>query len=159
MMRGLMKIAWSDLKGAQWALGEPDDAFPQFAAYHIQQSVEKIVKCCLKELGVNYTKTHRISDLVARLPEGQTLIAPEWAEWLRRNAATLYEWESGTRYVDDYFVERKFAQTLYNEAVNFYNSVTTALKEADQKAEDALQHQEKPECSSGASRLDLGIKK
>lgn len=159
MKREFMELARWDLQGAKWSLGESDDVAPRFAAYHIQQSVEKVLKCCLKEMGLSYTKTHRISDLVARLPQEQDLISPSWLEWLRRNAATLYEWESNARYTEGYLVERKFASDVLREATAFYDSVTLSLQVADKLAEEMLRKQHQNSDSSAASRLNLNIKK
>ena len=61
--------AKSDLRAAKFNLGGDDDYDLLIAAYHVQQAVEKTLKLALKELGVPYTKTRRIEDLLSRLPD------------------------------------------------------------------------------------------
>lgn len=126
-----MDLAWGDLRIAKFSLDEQDDIAIRYAAYHISQSVEKVVKAVLKEMGVSYTKTHRINDLLAKLPDSQTYLNDAWLDWLEMNDPTLNEWESKTRYVEDFVVTHRHAVRLYNDAVELYSTVKQELETYD----------------------------
>lgn len=161
MKRDLLNKARWDLQNALWNLSQADDVAPSYAAYHVSQSVEKILKVCLKEYGVNYTKTHRIEDLLVLLPEGQSLIAPEYLDWLEDQAVTLYDWESKTRYVEDYIVTRRHVQRVYDGAQRLYTSIVAQLemldKAAEQEASSSIVEDASGEMPkvSGVKRLNL----
>lgn len=158
MKRELMELGRWDLQNAKWNLNESDDIAPRFAAYHIQQAVEKVVKCVLKELGVSYTKTHRINDLLARLPDGQDILSEEWIDWLEENAATLYEWESNARYTEGYTVSRRYAVRVFEKVSALHKEVLQVLSQRDSLAEtaDAAQQQTNSATVKPSRKLNLG---
>jgi len=68
--RDLLLRAESDLRLAALDIDSKDEYDTCLVAFHIQQAVEKILKVCLKEFGIDYTKTHKIEELLALLLEG-----------------------------------------------------------------------------------------
>lgn len=141
--------AKSDLRAAKAALGGDDDYDLLIAAYHVQQAVEKTLKLALKELGIPYTKTHRIEDLLSRLPDNQGLLGEAWLDWLETNSATFYDWESKTRYIEGYSVTRRHVLRLYNDSVRLVMEFERTLQELYE-----VGAWEKPKRS--LSHLDLG---
>lgn len=159
MQRELMECARWTLKAAQWSLGESDDIALRFAAYYIQQYVVPTLKCCLKELGLSYTDTHRIRELFPRLPQGQTLVSHQWLEWISCNLSTLNDWERNTRYTEGYHVERELVSEMLCEATAFYDSVMAALYVADDATEERMKEQREAYSASAVLRLNLNTKK
>lgn len=141
--------AKSDLRVAKLVLGSDDDYDLLIAAYHVQQAVEKTLKLTLKELGVPYTKTRRIEDLLSRLPDNQNLLGEEWLDWLETNSATFCDWESKTRYVEGYSVTRRHVLRLYNDSVRLVAEFERTLQ-----ALYEVSAREQPKRS--LSHLDLG---
>ena len=74
MTRRLMQTAWYDLKVAKDNLNEADEIALLISAYHLSQAAGKVVKSVLREMGLSYAKTHRISDLLNDLPEDQDFL-------------------------------------------------------------------------------------
>ncbi len=94
MKRDLMLRAWSDLKTAKYCMSTGDDEYDLcLAAYHIQQAVGKTLKSCLKELGIDYTKTHRIESLLQLLPPDQSIISDDVYERLYDKSSSLTAWK------------------------------------------------------------------
>lgn len=140
--------AKSDLRTAKFNLGGDDDYDLLIAAYHIQQAIEKTLKLILKELGISYTKTHRIEDLMSRLPDSQDLLNEDWLDWLETNSSTLYDWESKTRYIEGYSVTRRHVLRMYNDAVRFVAELEEVLQSLKEEAPSQAP-------TDGLSRLNL----
>lgn len=155
MRRELLELSRWDLQNAKWNLSESDDIAPRYAAYHVQQCVEKLVKCCLKELGISYTKTRRITDLLARLPERQDILPDEWIDWLEENSATLYEWESNARYTEGYAVSRRHVSRVYEKTLLLYQRISQILDQRDKLAEAADANQGNSAIANKSRRLHL----
>ena len=80
-----------------------DEAFINAVAYHLQQSVEKILKAFLECQGVTVPNTHDIDKLLRMSKDnGSKIILTEWIE---EKADTITRWEADTRYNVDYHVE------------------------------------------------------
>lgn len=61
-----LELAVSDLDAAE-ILARVGN---QFAAYHVQQGIEKVIKALLLERGVEAGIEHRLENLADRLPDG-----------------------------------------------------------------------------------------
>ncbi len=64
LSRGLMNKAANDLRAAE--IGTKNDAPLDTVAFHLQQSVEKVIKAFLNWKQVQYPKTHALSALLDR---------------------------------------------------------------------------------------------
>lgn len=80
------------------------------AAYNVQQAVEKLIKTALSQLGVTYSYSHRIEDLMAKLPTNQIIFDDDLVEKICDKAASLSEWKANTRYGEGYFVVRMYVE-------------------------------------------------
>lgn len=101
----LFKSAYIDFELAEeiYQIPRNDEAFLNGVAYHLQQSVEKLLKAFLECKGVTVPNTHDIYKLVRMSRDnGSNMIL---TEWLEDRADTLTRWEMDTRYNMDYFVE------------------------------------------------------
>ena len=86
-----------------------DEMYLDICCYHIQQAIEKILKCSIELKGSRYEFTHNIARLY------QDFIACGWEEIrdLQLMAGTLTDWEAGSRYKESYqTLEEKIQQYL-----------------------------------------------
>lgn len=123
--------AKSDIKLSHMLMNSDDDYDLLLAAYHVQQAAEKILKCCLKELGANYTKTHNISSLLNSLPEGQEFFDNQDLVKFYEKAPLLTEWESKARYLEGYFVKYFIVKDLCDFVSDQIKTVEEKLAEMD----------------------------
>lgn len=101
----LFKSAYTDFELAKeiYQIPRNDEAFLNGIAYHLQQSVEKLLKAFLECKGVTVPNTHDIYKLVRMSRNnGSNIIL---TKWLEDRADTLTRWEMDTRYNMDYSVE------------------------------------------------------
>lgn len=94
-----------DFKTAQMIWEHPwnDELILNHAAYHLQQTVEKVLKGALECAGVTVPNIHKITKLVAMISNhGANLVI---TEWLDDHSEMLSEWEAETRYNMDFLVE------------------------------------------------------
>lgn len=89
-VRGWMARAQRDLRGARHFL-EDDD--PGNAAYHAHQAAEKAIKAVLIFLQTEYPNTHKLEELMPRVPSGFELRTVVWHP-------DLNAWALGGRYPD-----------------------------------------------------------
>lgn len=80
----LIKIIWNDIG---------DEGIMQQAMYHMQQAIEKLLKCLIMLGGTRFTYTHDIGKLIEQCPKDVEL-----PEGLEEMAPLLTSWESTTRY-------------------------------------------------------------
>ena len=123
--------AKSDIKLSHMLLNSDDDYDLLLAAYHVQQAAEKLLKSCLKELGINYTKTHDISSLLNLLPENQDYFESQDLVRFYEKAPLLSEWESKARYVAGYLVRYFIVKDLCDFVSNYIKSVEEKFTEID----------------------------
>lgn len=101
-MKGLIKLAKSDYKYAQFAytqLGQTSDcADLNICAYHTQQCVEKILKYLLETKGYKYDRTHDITLLVDTCLD-QGIEIPEVIESL---SSVITTWATQSRYNSEF---------------------------------------------------------
>lgn len=102
----MYRLAAFDLKNAKWNMTQADDIAPRFAAYHVQQCVEKTLKQALRLYGVNYTKTHAILELVDMLPDTQEIFSQSVLDLIELRGSRLTDWSAKSRYAEGYMVKR-----------------------------------------------------
>lgn len=123
-----------------WKAPYNDERFLNNAAYHLQQSVEKLLKAALECVGVTVPNTHRIHRLVKMIADnGANLIVTDWID---EHAEMLSEWEVETRYNMDFLVEKRKIDAAIREVGVFMqvNGMTDILREelADKSAQERL---------------------
>lgn len=103
----LLDRAFSNFKAAKmnWKAVGQDDFFINLTGYLLQQSLELYLKHYLEINGIRYPYTHDIGTLIDLLPESF-----EIDERLQLYAGTITSWESKTRYIKNYFLEKKNVQ-------------------------------------------------
>ena len=101
----MFRMAYNDYELAVSIFKIPrnDEAFLNAVAYHLQQSVEKLLKAFLECTGVTVTNTHDVDRLVRMSGDNGSRII--LTEWIKDKADTLTRWETDTRYNLDYQVE------------------------------------------------------
>jgi HEPN domain-containing protein len=80
-----------------------DEAFVNDVAYHLQQSVEKVLKAFLECQGITVPNTHDIDKLVRMSRDNGSKVV--LTEWIEDKADTITRWETDTRYNIDYHAE------------------------------------------------------
>jgi HEPN domain-containing protein len=73
-VRAYLELATKDVEAAELLLAGGN----RYAAYHVQQSVEKITKALLLARGIEAGIEHRLEELYRRFPDGDA-----WPERLR----------------------------------------------------------------------------
>lgn len=75
-----------------------DELYLDICCCHIQQAIEKVLKCSIELKGFRYSYEHSISKLYGEY------INAGWPEYkdLRMMAGTLTDWESSARYKDSF---------------------------------------------------------
>ncbi len=133
MLSEMYRLAAFDLKTAKWNMAQPDDVAPRFAAYHVQQCVEKILKQALRLYGVNYTKTHSILELVDMLPDTQEIFSQTVLDLIELRGSRLTDWSAKSRYAEGYMVKRttieqaiELAELALSELQAYESSMPTA---------------------------------
>lgn len=129
-----------------------DEMILNNAAYHLQQTVEKVLKGALECVGVTVPNTHKISKLIRMIfDHGANLILTDWID---DHSEMLSEWEAQTRYDMDFLVEKRKLDTAMAEVENFLevNGIQDDLREElrDFSMKEKLLHclpKSKRECS------------
>lgn len=106
-----------------------DELYLDICCYHIQQAIEKIIKCSVELKGVRYPYEHSISKLYS------VYVEAGWPEYrdLRMMAGTLTDWESSARYKDS------FAATVsqLSDAIEIYKTLEERLVDYLAKATES----------------------
>lgn len=138
----LFKSAYTDLELADeiYRIPRNDEAFLNGVAYHLQQSVEKLLKAFLECKGVTVPNTHDIYKLVRMSRDnGSNIIL---TEWLENRADTLTRWEMDTRYNMDYSIESEKVREGIAEIKHLFeiNGIQRELRTelADQSTKNKL---------------------
>lgn len=93
-----------------------DEGKLNLAGYHLQQSVELYLKDFLESNGIEYRRSHSIEMLLAQCREAG--VYPDGYEYLNDKSEMFTAWESNTRYIKDYFVQKeKVENALTNLAL------------------------------------------
>lgn len=82
-----------------------DEAYLNYVGYHLQQSVELSLKFCLEINGVEYPKTHDITQLIALINKSEVDIP--LTEYIDDHSEMFSLRESRTRYILNYRLEEK----------------------------------------------------
>ena len=88
-------------------------------AYHVQQSIEKLMKYELESIGIEYPFDHRVN-ILYELMEKNNLNPPDWI-W--QNRVILNEYATSTRYGEDLVATKKEAMDLLELAVEYYKNI------------------------------------
>ena len=88
-------------------------------AYHVQQSVEKLMKYELESHGIEYPFEHRVN-ILFELMESNNLNPPEWI-W--QNRVILNDYATRTRYGEDLVATKSEAVELLELSISFYNDI------------------------------------
>lgn len=100
-----------------WRSSYNDEMILNNAAYHLQQTVEKILKGALECVGVTVPNTHKISRLVKMVYDhGANIILTDWID---SHSEMLSEWEAQTRYDMDFLVEKRKLDAAIAEIRDF----------------------------------------
>ena len=103
----LFRSARMDYETAEmiWKSPYDDEMILNNAAYHLQQTVEKVLKAALECVGVTVPNTHKISKLIKMIfDHGANLVLTDWID---EHSEMLSEWEAETRYDMDFLVEKR----------------------------------------------------
>lgn len=89
-----------------------DESYLDVCCYHVQQAIEKVLKCSIEMRGMRYSFVHAIAPLY------EQYVQAGWEELrdLELMAGTLTEWESGSRYKESFFATAKqleYAKEIY----------------------------------------------
>jgi HEPN domain-containing protein len=91
-----IRKAENDLRVATLALKTEKNCPTDAVSFHAQQCVEKYLKALLAFKGIDFPKTHNISELIALLPSNISIeLTPE-------NQEKLTDYATVTRYPGDY---------------------------------------------------------
>ena len=101
-----------------------DEAYLNYVGYHLQQSVELSLKFCLEINGVEYPKTHDITQLIALINKSEVDIP--LTEYIDDHSEMFSLWESRTRYILNYRLEEKKVERALTET---YRSISCICEE------------------------------
>lgn len=95
------------------SLAGGDEAYLNFVGYHLQQAVEIAIKYELTRNAVPYHKTHDITQLIQLANNnGIDLKLPEYID---DHSEMFTLWESRTRYIVNYRLEKRKIEKALNE--------------------------------------------
>lgn len=131
-------------------LADEDEAYLNYVAYHLQQSVELTLKFYLENNGVHYPKTHDIDQLI-RILRTQEIACP-FTEYIDDHSEMFSLWKARTRYVLNFSAERVKVERAISEVGKFLDAVErdltdnySAEKAYEESAEKILQESLSPD--------------
>lgn len=104
-----------------------DDVYLNYVGYHIQQSVELSIKHQLELFGLDYPKIHDIEQLILYAKKNNANIIV--SDYVANYSERISSWESKTRYVLNYFLERKKILEALDEVEKHLSTVKEKLAE------------------------------
>lgn len=115
----LLEKARKDYDVVQTMKSVNDDLYLDICCYHIQQAIEKVLKCSIELKGVKYPHTHAITPLY------DTYISVGWSELetLELMAGTLTDWEASSRYKDSFYATLRQLE----KAIEIYKELESRL--------------------------------
>lgn len=127
----LFRSALMDFQTAKMIWEKPynDEMILNNAAYHLQQTVEKVLKGALECVGVTVPNTHKITKLVNMISNnGANLVVTDWID---DHSEMLSEWEAESRYNMDFLVEKRKLDKAMKEIEIFLtaNGIQHELRE------------------------------
>lgn len=104
-----------------------DDVYLNYVGYHIQQSVELSIKHQLELFGLDYPKIHDIEQLILYAKKNNANIIV--SDYVSNYSERISSWESKTRYVLNYFLERKKILEALDEVEKHLSVIKEKLAE------------------------------
>ena len=117
----------SNFVAAKIMRGSPslDDEILNIVGYHLEQSLEMVLKYILEINAVEYPKTHNIDQLIKIGHENS--VNMYLTEYIEEHSEMFSLWEEKTRYVLGYLVERNKIDRAINELDIYYEGLVNAL--------------------------------
>ena len=130
----MLQRAYMDIQAAKAISVYPfvDELQYDALAYHVQQSIEKLMKYELESNGIEYPFDHRVN-ILYELMEDNNLSPPKWI-W--DNRVVLNEYATKTRYGEDLVATKKEVMQLLEYAAKYYNSVQKKQEEQQMEEND-----------------------
>lgn len=115
----LLEKARKDYDTAVYMQKLNDEYYLDICCYHIEQAIEKVLKCSIELRGKKFSYTHVLAKTY------EEYVSAGWPELkdLRLMTGTLTDWEAGARYKDS------FAATVsqLNDAMEIYKELEKRL--------------------------------
>ncbi|MBR0090874.1 MAG: HEPN domain-containing protein [Lachnospiraceae bacterium] len=129
-MSNLLVRAEADIKIAKLLMspeGNPsnEEMITDQAAYHAQQAIEKALKYQTEMMGLDYTRTHNLTGLIATLEKQGFTVADD----LKGKAFEISDWEASSRYKDDFMV----VKSEIEKAISMYEELKGRILEDTEK--------------------------
>lgn len=105
-------------------MGE-DEAYLNYIGYHLQQAVELTLKYGLEINGVEYSKTHDITQLLLACKSNDINIGV--TEYIDDHSEMFTLWESKTRYITNYRLEKEKIDKAIGKVEKFLNAAQEEL--------------------------------
>ena len=103
-----------------------DEMFLNHIGYHLQQSLELVLKFILEQNGVEYPNTHDIEQLIM-LGENNG-VDMYLTEYVEDHGEMFSQWEAKSRYVLGYMIEQKKIDRAIKELDIYFAKVTEEWK-------------------------------
>lgn len=103
-----------------------DEAFLNIAGYHLQQSLEFVIKYILEQNGVEYVKTHDIDQLIMLGKEND--VDMYLTEYVEDHSEMFSQWEAKSRYILGYRIELKKIDRAIDELRKYFQAVEKAMR-------------------------------
>lgn len=124
----LLEKARKDYDTAVYMQKLNDEYYLDICCYHIEQAIEKVMKCSIELRGNKFSYTHVLAKTY------EEYVSAGWPELkdLRMMTGTLTDWEAGARYKDS------FAATVsqLDDAIVIYKELESRLVKYLQSADD-----------------------
>ncbi|MBU3092986.1 HEPN domain-containing protein [Clostridium sp. CF011] len=122
-MSNYLHLAKSDLKYANFGLTNcTDEVEINYAAYHVNQAIEKIIKALLELNGNDLTdrkyKTHNISYLISSLPKGTQV-----PNIIVERKFEIIRWVSEPRYNVNFRESKEDILIIYTATFEWLNQI------------------------------------
>ena len=111
-----------------------DEAYLNYVGYHLQQAVELSIKYLLEMNGVEYGWTHDIEQLILLSKEREIdLCIPKYID---DRAEMFSSWESKTRYIKNYKLEKRKVSAALVEVEKYINILLGNGETLDEEEND-----------------------
>ncbi|NDL66341.1 HEPN domain-containing protein [Anaerotalea alkaliphila] len=131
-MSSFLHLAKADLKYVRFGLQNCDDEIElNYAAYHLHQAIEKLVKASLELAGIDLLdrtfRTHDIDFLISRLPK-----EVEVPEAIRKNLYKINRWVSEPRYNINFRQSREDVEAIYKAALWWLDGILKDIGQGEE---------------------------
>ena len=132
-MSSYLHLAKADLKYAHFGLTQcSDEVDINYAAYHVHQAIEKILKGLLEMSGEDMAsrryRTHDISYLLSRLPDS-TYVPPT----ISQRTFDIMRWVSEPRYNINFRLSKDNVFEVYTDTLHWLESIIPPVKKPRRK--------------------------